>query len=464
MKKIMFVGTASSVGKSLISAGVGRILMQDGHAVVPFKSQNMSRNSTILGNGLEIATAQRLQAEACGLEPDVRMGPVLLKPRSDNGSELLVHGKPRGTYTARQYYELKDELLEEVLKAYHSLAEDYEVCVIEGAGGVAEINLRDKDIVNLGLAEALEAPVILIGDIDRGGVFASIYGSVALLSEEDRARIKGFIINKFRGDVTLLDSGIQQLEELLNIPCMGVIPYREFGLEEEDSLNIRDHKSEAAIQAGVLQLPTMTNFNDFHPLEQDARISLIYIKEPSQLEDLDLVLIPGSTDLLRDLNFLKEKGFVESLQRKNNKQMIIALGQGISLLGEEILKEKGPGLLELSTNESQTRERRRVNTSQEVLLMGRARTIPLEGALNLEVELSRDEWMLSDEEGRVLGTSLHGVFFNEAFKEEILGALYEKKGLDLPVFEGRIKEEGYNELADHLRKYLDMELLYKVLE
>ena len=464
MKKIMFVGTASSVGKSLLSAGIGRILMQEGYRCAPFKSQNMSRNTSILKDGSEIASTQRLQAEACGVEADVRMGPIVLKPTSDNGSELIVHGKKRGLYKAREYYALKEELLEEAVNAFHALEQDFDVCVLEGAGGVAEINLRDKDLVNLGFAERVNAPVILIGDIDRGGVFASLYGSVALLDKEDQKRIKAFIINKFRGDVTLLDSGTEKLEELLGIPCMGIIPYREFGLEEEDSLNLKDHKSAAPVKAGVLYLPTITNFNDFHALEQDPRVSLAYIKSPQELEELDLILIPGSADLQKDLDFLQDSGLASALQTLRKDQLLLAQGQGICFLGQSIDDKKALGLLAFSTNETTEVRKRRINEEIRVVLLDRARTLWLSGYDNLQARLSSEEIVHHDAHGRVLGTSLHGIFLEEAFKEEILRALYENKGLVLPEYTAKAREESFNELAGHLREHLDLEMLYRIIE
>lgn len=464
MKKIMFVGTASSVGKSLISAGVGRILMQDGYRCAPFKAQNMSRNATVLKDGSEIASAQRLQADACGVEADVRMGPIVLKPTSDNGSELILHGKPQGHYKAREYYARKEELLSQALKAYHSLEEEFDVCVIEGAGGVAEINLRDKDLVNLGFATPLSAPVVLIGDIDRGGVFASLYGSVALLSKEDQKLIKAFIINKFRGDVTLLDSGIRQLEELLGIPCMGVIPYRDFGLEEEDSLGLRDHDKSASIHCGIIHLPTITNFNDFHSLERDPRLSLHYLKNVDELSKMDLILLPGSSDLEKDYAFLEEKGFFQVLKQLRDDQLLLAIGQGISFLTQEIDQKRALAFLPMTTKSKGTHQKRRIHGSRTVDLFGQSTKLLLRGYESLECEFSEKDICYQAAASNVLGITLHGVFFEDSFKQEILSALYRIKGLDLPEYVAPSKEESLNQLADHLRKNLDMDLLYRILE
>ena len=267
-KNIMIQGTMSNAGKSLLAAGLCRIFKQDGYRVAPFKSQNMALNSFITKSGGEMGRAQVVQAEAAGIEPDVRMNPILLKPTTDVGSQVIVNGTVQGNMKAMEYYRKKREYIPAVLDAYNSLAAEYDIIVIEGAGSPAEINLKQEDIVNMGLAALVDAPVLLVGDIDRGGVFAQLYGTVALLEEEERARIKGTIVNKFRGDRTILEPGMKILEELCGVPVAGVVPYCHIDIDEEDSLSERFCKenSRKMIDIAVIRLPRISNFTDLHPL------------------------------------------------------------------------------------------------------------------------------------------------------------------------------------------------------
>lgn len=295
-KCIMVQGTMSGAGKSLLCAALCRIFAQDGLRAVPFKSQNMALNSFVTKDGLEMGRAQVVQAQAAGVEPDVRMNPILLKPSSDVGSQVIVNGEVRGQMKASEYFRTKRQLVPDILKAYDSLAEEADVIVIEGAGSPAEINLKSEDIVNMGLAEMVDAPVLLVGDIDRGGVFAQLYGTVELLEEKERRRIKGLVINKFRGDVEILRPGLSMLEEKTHLPVVGVVPYLKVDIEDEDSLSqrleMRDGKK--PLDAAIIRLPHLSNFTDFMPLEQHPLLGVRYVSNAHELGAPDLILLPGT--------------------------------------------------------------------------------------------------------------------------------------------------------------------------
>ena len=317
-KCIMIQGTMSNVGKSLLVTALCRIFRQAGYRVAPFKGQNMALNSCITSKGLEMSRAQAVQAEAAGLEPDPRMNPVLLKPSSDTGSQLIVNGRPRGHYQAADYFKLKPGLIPEVLAAYHSLAAEQDIIVIEGAGSPAEINLGKDCFVNMGLAELVNAPVLLVGDIDRGGVFAQLYGTVALLEEEERARIVGTIINKFRGDVSLLRPGLGQLEKLTGVPVLGVVPYLRVDIDDEDSLSPRlERKSHGApVDIAVIRLPHIANFADLAPLERHPALGVRYVERVTELGGPDLVILPQTADGDGDMAWLRESGLEEAIRER----------------------------------------------------------------------------------------------------------------------------------------------------
>ena len=317
-KCIMIQGTMSNVGKSLLVTALCRIFRQDGYRVAPFKGQNMALNSCITSKGLEMSRAQAVQAEAAGLEPDPRMNPVLLKPSSDTGSQLIVNGRPRGHYQATDYFKLKPGLIPEVLAAYHSLAAEQDIIVIEGAGSPAEINLGKDCFVNMGLAELVNAPVLLVGDIDRGGVFAQLYGTVALLEEEERARIVGTIINKFRGDVSLLRPGLGQLEKLTGVPVLGVVPYLRVDIDDEDSLSPRlERKSHGApVDIAVIRLPHIANFADLAPLVRLPALGVRYVERVTELGGPDLVILPQTADGDGDMAWLRESGLEEAIRER----------------------------------------------------------------------------------------------------------------------------------------------------
>ena len=304
---IMVQGTMSGAGKSLLCAALCRIFAQDGYRVAPFKSQNMALNSFVTRDGLEMGRAQVVQAQAAGMEPDVRMNPILLKPSSDTGSQVIVNGEVRGQMPAAAYFKMKRSLIPDILAAYNSLAEEVDIIVIEGAGSPAEINLKADDIVNMGLAKLVDAPVLLAGDIDRGGVFAQLYGTVALLEPDERTRIKGLLINKFRGDVEILRPGLAMLEEKTQLPVLGVIPYLKVDIEDEDSLSTRLEAGRAVkpLDAAILRLPHISNFTDFMPLEQHPLLGVRYVQSPRQLGTPDVVILPGTKNTIDDLLWLR---------------------------------------------------------------------------------------------------------------------------------------------------------------
>jgi len=312
---IMVQGTMSGAGKSLLCAALCRIFAQDGYRVAPFKSQNMALNSFVTRDGLEMGRAQVVQAQAAGIEPDVRMNPILLKPSSDVGSQVIVNGEVRGQMPAAAYFKMKRSLIPDILAAYNSLAEDVDIIVIEGAGSPAEINLKADDIVNMGLARLVDAPVLLAGDIDRGGVFAQLYGTVALLEPDERARIKGLIINKFRGDVEILRPGLAMLEEKTHLPVLGVVPYLKVDIEDEDSLSERLDADKAVkpLDLAIVRLPHISNFTDFMPLEQHPLLGVRYVQNARTLGTPDLILLPGTKNTIDDLLWLRQSGLEPAL-------------------------------------------------------------------------------------------------------------------------------------------------------
>lgn len=301
--KIMIQGTMSNAGKSLLCAGLCRIFKQDGYRVAPFKSQNMALNSFITEDGLEMGRAQVVQAEAAGVAPQVEMNPILLKPTNDVGSQVIVNGEVLKNMSAREYFAYKKQLIPDIMKAFHKLEEENDIIVIEGAGSPAEINLKKDDIVNMGLAKMVDAPVLLVGDIDRGGVFAQLLGTLMLLEDDEKERVKGLVINKFRGDKTILDPGIVMLEERGGIPVVGVTPYMQVEIEDEDSLTERFNMTKAGkgaeeriglVDIAVIRTPRISNFTDFMLLENAPGVNLRYVKNPRELENPDMIILPGT--------------------------------------------------------------------------------------------------------------------------------------------------------------------------
>ena len=481
-KNIMIQGTMSNAGKSLLCAGLCRIFRQDGYRVAPFKSQNMALNSFITADGGEMGRAQVVQAEAAGIEPDVRMNPILLKPTTDVGSQVIVNGVVQGNMRAMEYYRRKREFVPAVLEAYDSLAAENDIIVIEGAGSPAEINLKQEDIVNMGLAKLVDAPVLLVGDIDRGGVFAQLYGTVALLEPEERARIKGTIVNKFRGDKKILEPGLVTLEHLCGVPVAGVIPYVHVDIDDEDSLSTRFTRdtSRKDIDLAVIRLPRISNFTDFAPFERFENVSVRYVEKVSDLHDPDMILLPGTKSTIADLKWLRESGLEAAvLKAASAGTPIFGICGGYQMLGRTVSDPEqveaagiseisGMNLLDMDT----LFRGEKVQTQTE----GIFENIPgLFSCLNglayqgYEIHMGRSMERRSAVtcKGNVYGSYIHGIFDAPGVAEAILGTLCRKKGLDparLGSFDPKAyKEAQYDKLADAVRSGLDMELVYRVL-
>lgn len=497
-KAIMVQGTMSNAGKSLLAAGLCRIFKQDGYRVAPFKSQNMALNSFITEDGLEMGRAQVMQAEAAGIKPSVLMNPILLKPTNDVGSQVIVNGEVLGTMSARDYFKYKKTLVPDVMKAYNALAEENDIIVIEGAGSPAEINLKDEDIVNMGMAKMAKAPVLLVGDIDRGGVFAQLIGTVELLEEDEKAMVKGLIINKFRGDKTILDPGVEMLEERSRIPVVGVAPYLDIQVEDEDSLTERfDRKQEAGvIDIAVIRTPRISNFTDFNPFESIPGVSLRYAKHPRDLHSPDMIILPGTKNTMGDLIWMRESGMEAAVLKEASRgKLIFGVCGGYQMLGETLSDPhgvenggsmKGMGLLPMETVFAEKKTRTRVQGHFEELSGVFA---PLSGAEVEGYEIHMGESILKENagtvtritdsvsgekkeegafSGNVCGTYIHGIFDKEASAEAMIRVIGEKKGIDVENMTGvdfaAFKEQQYDILAAELRKHLDMKKIYEILE
>ena len=481
-KNIMIQGTMSNAGKSLLCAGLCRILRQDGYRVAPFKSQNMALNSFITKDGGEMGRAQVVQAEAAGIEPDVRMNPILLKPTTDVGSQVIVAGQVQGNMRAMEYYRRKPEYIPAILEAYNSLASEYDIIVIEGAGSPAEINLKQEDIVNMGLAKLVDAPVLLVGDIDRGGVFAQLYGTVALLEEDERKRIKGTIVNKFRGDRSILEPGIRILEELCGVPVAGVIPYTHVDIDDEDSLTERFAQTteRKLVDIAVIRLPRISNFTDFTPFERYANVSLRYVERVADLHSPDMILIPGTKSTIADLKWLRQSGLEAAvLKAASAGTLVFGICGGYQMLGRTV---SDPDRVEAAgTTEIQGRGRLEVGT---VLNGERVRTEvagTFDGVTGMlsglngmsytgyEIHMGRSQEKLPPLQGtgNVYGSYIHGIFDAPGVSDQILRAICTKKGLDfaaLGTFDlQEYKGRQYDLLADVVRGGLDMELIYRII-
>ncbi|MGL4730009.1 MAG: cobyric acid synthase, partial [Clostridium sp.] len=371
MAKIMVQGTASSVGKSILVTALCRILTQDGYKVCPYKAQNMSLNSYITLDGKEMGRAQVLQAYACGLEPEAYMNPILLKPTSDKKCQIIVNGEVYGNSTAMEYHNLKLKFRDMLKEQFEELEKEFDVIVMEGAGSPAEINLRDRDIVNMGMAELVDAPVLLVGDIDKGGVFASLLGTLMLLEENERKRVKGTIINKFRGDVDILKPGIDMLEDICKKDCLGVVPHFKLALEDEDGAVELNKDITNKIDIAVIRLPRVSNFTDIDALKIEEDVSVRFITSVEEFKNPDLLIIPGTKNTIEDLNALKESGLFEKIKDYSKNGEVIGICGGYQMLGKKIndpqrvesenLETEGLGLLDIET----TFEDKKVTTRVE---------------------------------------------------------------------------------------------------
>lgn len=493
-KCIMVQGTMSGAGKSLLVTALCRIFKQDGYRVAPFKSQNMALNSFITKDGLEMGRAQVAQAQAAGLEPDVRMNPILLKPSSDTGSQLIVGGKVRGDYKAVNYFKMKKTLIPDIMEAYNGLGAENDIIVIEGAGSPAEINLKSDDIVNMGMAKLVDAPVLLVGDIDRGGVFAQLYGTVELLEEDEKERIVGLVINKFRGDVEILKPGLTMLEEKTKKPIAGVVPYTYADIDDEDSLapRLQQTAKHRLIDIAVIRVPRISNFTDFSPLDRHEALGVRYVNRADQLGQPDMVIVPGSKSTMEDLRWMRENGLESAVKHLAASGVpVLGVCGGYQMLGENMEDPegvegggsmRGMGLLPCET----VFLPQKVRTQVEATVLADAfdgaeitgyeihmgHTAIVKGCPEMQDEVQpfcrlqdgREEGYVC---GNVCGTYLHGLFDSGNLTEALAAYLLRRKGME----DVQVKVEShedyqqrqYDILADNVRSNLDMDLIYKAM-
>lgn len=485
LKPIMFVGTASDVGKSIINTGFCRIFKQDGYNPAPFKAQNMSLNSYATADGFEIGRAQAVQAEACGVVCNTDMNPVLLKPTSEKSSQVILHGKPIGNQSAYDYFmgNNKQELFKEAKIAYDRLFEKHNPIVLEGAGSISELNLKHRDITNMRMALHANANVYLIADIDRGGVFGSIYGTIALLPEEEKKLIKGIIINKFRGDARLFETGKKTIEDLCSIPVVGVVPYRkDIYIEEEDSVGLEQKHNKVLIgkvNVVVVLLNRLSNFTDFNRLEKEEQVHLFYSNNPNEIEQADIIIIPGSKNTIADLIDIKNNGVAKAIvnAHRNNKTVIGICG-GYQMMGQSVEDpfhvesniESMPGLSILPvktilTENKITKQCKFKYKKNDVMCDGYEIHMGITTANGNKKSLNKIE--LGNSDGYWLndncwGTYIHGILDNQVVINDLLSSHTinnEVKPFDYKTF----KNEQYDKLAQHLREHIDIEYIYKQL-
>lgn len=491
MARIMIQGTGSSVGKSLIVAALCRIFKQDGYSVCPYKSQNMSLNSYITMDGKEMGRAQVLQAYAAGIEPQVFMNPILLKPTGDTKCQVIVNGKVYNNHTADEYHNLKVLFKDMLKEQFIELEKGFDIIVMEGAGSPAEINLRDRDIVNMGMAELVDAPVLIVGDIDKGGVFASLAGTMLLLTDEERSRVKGTIINKFRGDIKLLMPGIDMLEDIIKRSCLGVVPYFNLALEDEDGAMMEINKKVTApIDVAVIMLPHVSNFTDVDCLRSEEDVSVRFIKNKEEFGNPDLLIIPGSKNTIDDLNAIRNSGLEERILNYSKDGRILGICGGYQMLGQIILDPlniegtkgsiRGMGIINTITQIESEKTMTRVEGYMKLpdfngriygyeIHMGKTITgqdmDPLV-QINMEngIETTKEDGVYTKDE-RIFGTYVHGILDSTEFREYLLNKIRAEKSIPhrkSPVYEG-FREEELNKLADIVREALDMNKIYEVM-
>jgi adenosylcobyric acid synthase len=497
----MIQGTGSHVGKSVLAAALCRIFRQDGYSVAPFKSQNMALNSFVTKQGGEMGRAQVMQAQAAGVEPSVDMNPILLKPVSQVGAQVIIHGRPIGNMSAREYHQFKRKAERYIRQSYTRLAASHDIIVIEGAGSPAEINLKSQDVVNMRVAQLTAAPVILCGDIDRGGVFASLIGTLQLLSPSERRRVKALHINKFRGDVEILKPGLEFLQKKSGKPLLGVTPYiDDLGLAEEDHLpderGRRDlPRSPEAVNIGVIVLPHISNFTDFDPLEQEPGVQLKYFRRGERLNGADVIIIPGTKNTLADFRYLQRHGYDQQIKELHRQgAMIVGICGGYQMLGQRIIdsggaewragETEGLGLLDVVTvfaphkitAQVEARPRHlpfyQGTLSGYEIHMGRSQLgSGAKTAFRLEKRGSEpvglDDGAVS-KDGLVWGTYLHGLFDNDGFRRGFLDYIRRRRGITAParpteMNTWKLQQQAYDRLADIVRASLDMDLVYSIL-
>lgn len=498
-KAIMIQGTASNVGKSLVVAGLCRIFHQDGYRVAPFKSQNMALNSYITKEGLEMGRAQVMQAEAAGIEPSVLMNPILLKPTTDTGSQVIVNGEVLGNLSAREYYRRKKEFIPAVLDAYQKLCQQNDIIVIEGAGSPAEINLKQDDIVNMGLAQLVKSPVLLVGDIDRGGVFASLAGTLLLLEESERQLVKGMIINKFRGDVGILKPGLDMIEEITQKSVLGVLPYLSLDVCDEDSLSERLNQKEekGLLDIAIIRLPRISNFTDFDVLTSCEEIGIRYVTTLEQLKNPDMIILPGTKNTMEDLLWLRQSGLEAGLLKQASRGTVLfGICGGFQMLGEELCDPdnmehggtlRGMGLLPMVTTFQKEKTRTQIEgTFGEVTgILSQLSQTPVQG---YEIHMGQSKLVgecdsfgkieqrngeSSDSplgycRGNIYGSYVHGILDGRETVESLMKSLAEWKGINIEYISSidpqEYKKKQYNKLADSIRESLDMKRIYAILE
>ena len=489
---LMFQGTGSGVGKSVLAAGFCRLLKNRGFRVLPFKAQNMALNSGVTPEGLEMGRAQIVQAEACGVFPDVRMNPILLKPQGSGVSQLIRMGKVVRNCSAREYYTMAEENFRIAKQAFDSLKTEADWIVMEGAGSPAEINLQATDIVNMRMAEYAEAKVMLIGDIDRGGVFAWLKGTYDLIQAQHRSLLQGMLINKFRGDVSLLEPGIEQFNQIVPVPVLGVIPWREMLLEDEDSQNLQSKiDPEAKLDVAIIRLPHISNFTDFDPLKQISGISVRFVTSVQDLESADLIILPGSKNTLFDLRYLHEKGFAEKLNQLSGRTWILGICGGFQMLGEAVEDpnnmessgasgeaetsgtggcESGLGLLPMTTvlegDKKLVRRRYKginwlngLDWSGYEIHLGRTEfhKNPQESFVTEEVTAANDSSLgVIDCKQKIIGTYIHGLLESPEVTQKLL-ALLTAETFDIPLSFQETKEREMDELALFLEEHCEVE-------
>ncbi len=484
----MIQGTMSGAGKSILTAGILRVLSQDGYRVAPFKSQNMALNSYVTIEGKEIGRAQALQAFASYLEPNADMNPILLKPMGDTTSQVIVGGEPVSNMRAADYFQIKKDFIPDILRSYERLASESDVIVIEGAGSPVEINLRENDIVNMGLAELLDAPVLLAGNIDPGGVFAQLLGTVSLMPQNERDRIKGLIINKFRGDVSLLEPGLDMFKAYCDIPFAGVVPYVKLQLDEEDSVSdrlrvISGFRTDSMIKIAVIRLPYISNYTDFTVFDKAEGVEVIFTDSREALREADIIIIPGTKNTIGDVKWLKETGLFKEIQERGNAgTLVIGICGGFQMLGmtiddevgaEKKGSEEGLSLLPVSTSFGSEKTLKQVEGTIEGAdgIYASLNGCSIKG---YEIHMGKSVRHEEENGGRyvitrdnILGSYVHGIFDNKDFAERILKIACERKGIGSHKFEleskSDVQERELNKLADTLRESLDWKLIYKAI-
>lgn len=479
-KNIMVQGTMSNVGKSMLVTALCRLFKRDGYKVAPFKSQNMALNSFVTKSGGEMGRAQVVQAEAAGIEPDVRMNPILLKPTTDTGSQVIVNGKVIGNMKAAEYFECRESFIPTIMEAYESLAAENDIIVIEGAGSPAEVNLNKNDIVNMGLAQMVDAPVLLVGDIDRGGVFAQLYGTMMLMPEDERARIRATVVNKFRGDRTLFEDGVVKLRELCGVPVAGVLPYVLTDIDDEDSLTERFRRTNKSGKAdiAVIRLPRISNISDFTPFERFSGVTLRYVGDVRQLGNPDLIIIPGTKSTISDLLWLRNAGMEKAIREKCEKGTILfGVCGGYQMLGSTVedpigaeaacgTKVKGMGVIDAETRfgtEKQQRQCRGILSG----VSGRLSELNGHSYTGYEIHMGtgKTDAPVLDGKDNIYGTYVHGFFDEPEIANTIVSVLYKEKGFDFTE-KDRIdseKQRSYDFLADTFAAGMEMELIYRIL-